>query len=102
MQRNADLGITPARDDAAAEVAKSDPTVGILFDKLDRGLISIMPAITEVGQIWTPAESFLIDLSTDPYREGRGEDRLYDTPELIKAGLDRLVQQIRDAIDTLA
>lgn len=102
MQRNADLGITPARDDAAAEVAKSDPTVGILFDKLDRGLISIMPAITEVGQIWTPAESFLIDLSTDPYHEGRGEDRLYDTPELIKAGLDRLVQQIRDAIDTLA
>ena len=102
MARNAALGITPARDDAAAEVAKTDPTVGILFDKLDRGYISIMPAIKEVGQIWTPAESFLIDLSTDPYREDRGEDRLYGTDEEIRAGLDRLVQQIRDAIDTLA
>ena len=100
--RNQYLGVAPAREDAADTISKTDPTVGILFDRLDRGLISIMPAITEIGQLWTPAESFLIDLSTDPYRAERGEERLYETDEQIKAGLERLVSQIRDAIETLA
>ncbi len=95
-------GISPARADAAAAISETDPTVGILFDRLNQGYITIMPAITEVGQIWTPAESFLVDLSTDPYREERGDARLYDTPEKIQAGLDKLVQQILDAINTLA
>ncbi len=96
------LGVAPARADAAATIADTDPTVGILFDRLDRGFISIMPAITEIGQLWTPAESFLIDLSTDPYRKERGDELLYDTDEKIKDGLKRLVEQIRDAIETLA
>ena len=55
-----------------------------------------MPAITEIGQLWTPAESFLIDLSTDPYRAERREAQMYDTDEQIQAGLVRLVTQIRD------
>lgn len=100
--RNEYLGVAPARADAAAAISETDATVGILFDRLDRGYISIMPAITEIGQLWTPAESFLIDLSTDPYRADRGEPRLYDTDEKIQAGLERLVSQIRDAIETLA
>ncbi len=100
--RNRYLGVAPARADAAAEISKTDATVGILFDRLDRGLISIMPAITEIGQIWTPTQSFLIDLSTDPYRADRGEERLYDTDEKIQEGLNKLVQQIKDAIETLA
>lgn len=100
--RNTYLGVAPARADAADTISQTDATVGILFDRLDRGLISIMPAITEIGQLWTPAESFLIDLSTDPYRAQRGEERLYETDEQIKAGLERLVSQIRDAIETLA
>ncbi len=100
--RNEYLGVAPARADAAATISETDATVGILFDRLDRGLISIMPAITEIGQLWTPAESFLIDLSTDPYRADRGEARLYDTDEKIQAGLERLVKQIQDAIETLA
>ncbi len=100
--RNQYLGVAPARADAAAEISKTDATVGILFDRLDRGFISIMPAITEIGQLWTPAESFLIDLSTDPYRAERGEERLYDTDEKIRAGLAKLAQQIKDAIETLA
>ena len=100
--RNEYLGVAPARADAAETISETDATTGILFDRLDRGLISIMPAITEIGQLWTPAESFLIDLSTDPYRADRGEERLYDTDEKIQAGLERLVTQIRDAIDTLA
>jgi len=100
--RNEYLGVAPARADAAATIAEHDATVGILFDRLDRGYISIMPAITEIGQLWTPAESFLIDLSTGPYREERGEERLYETDEQIQAGLERLVTQIRDAIETLS
>lgn len=100
--RNEYLGVAPARADAAAAISETDATVGILFDRLDRGFIRIMPAITEIGQLWTPAESFLIDLSTDPYRADRGEERLYDTDEKIQAGLERLVTQIRDAIETLA
>ena len=100
--RNEYLGVAPARADAAATISEADATVGILFDRLDRGLISVIPAITEIGQLWTPAESFLIDLSTDPYRAERGEAQMYDTDEKIQAGLARLVTQIRDAIETLA
>ena len=100
--RNQYLGVAPARKDAAAEISKTDPTIGILFNRLDQGLITLMPAITEVGQIWTPAESFLIDLSTDPYRADRGEELLYDSPERIQEGLKRLCTQISDAINTLA
>ncbi len=96
------LGVAPARADAAATISETDATVGLLFDRLDRGYISIMPAITEIGQIWTPTQSFLIDLSTDPYRAERGEERMYDSDEKIQAGLQRLVEQIRDAIETLA
>ena len=100
--RNRYLGVAPARADAAATISETDPTVGILFDRLDKGYISIMPAITEIGQLWTPAESFLIDLSTDPYREERGEELLFTTDEAIQAGLERLCTQIRDAIETLS
>lgn len=100
--RNAYLGVAPARADAAETIAQTDATAGILFDRLDSGYISIMPAITEIGQLWTPAESFLIDLSTDPYRAERGEERMYETDEQIQAGLERLVEQIHDAIETLA
>lgn len=96
------LGISPARADAATEASKTDATVGILFDRLNKGYITIMPAISEVGQIWTPAESFFIDLTTDPYRAGKGETCFYDSREKIKAGLDKLCKTIYDAIFTLS
>lgn len=102
LLRNQYLGVSPARADAAATISQNDPVAGMLFDRLDRGAISVMPAITETGQIWTPMESFLIDLSTDPYREARGEKLLFASDADIQAGLDRLVGQIRDAIETLA
>ena len=101
MERNATLGITPARSDAAASVGESDPTVQIIFNNLDTGLIDVMPAINEAGQIWTPSASFFVDLATDAYRASRGEPELYDSQEKIQAGLDRMVQQIHDAIFTM-
>ena len=102
VERNKYLGVAPARSDAAETIAATDPVVGILFDRLDRGIINIMPAITEIGQIWTPAGSFLVDISTDPYREARGEELMFATDADIQAGLDRLVGQIHDAIQTLS
>ena len=101
MRRNAMLGVTPARSDAAATVGESDPNVQVIFHNLDTGLIDVMPAINEAGQIWTPSESFFVDLATDAYRAARGEEELYDTPEKIQAGLDRMAQQIHDAIFTM-
>lgn len=101
MKRNAALGITPARSDAAAEIGKADPTVQIIFNNLDSGLIDIMPAINEVGQIWKPMESFFVDLATDAFRASRGEAELYETVEKIQGGLTRAVQQIYDALFTL-
>lgn len=73
VRRNEMLGITPARADAAAFVGESDPTVQTIFDRLDGGCIDIMPAINAVSQLWTPSESFFVDLATDALSENRGE-----------------------------
>ncbi len=102
MARNAMLGISPARADAAATIGENDPTVQMIFNNLDDGFIDIMPAINEVAQIWSPSESFLIDLATDAFRKDRGEPELYDTIQKIQDGLTRMVNQILDAIFTLA
>lgn len=103
MQRNAYLGIVPARGDAAEEIGKTDSTVDIMFTNLDNGIINIMPAISEVGQIWTPAESFFTVLATDPYNPKYYDlPRAYETMEQIQQGLEKLCTQINDAIFTLA
>lgn len=100
--RNQMLGITPARSDAAETVGQSDSAVQVIFGNLDAGLVDIMPAINAVGQIWTPAESFLVEVATDALNENRGEPVAYDTLEKLQAGLERLCEQIHDAIFTLA
>ena len=102
MLRNQVLGVTPARSDAAAAIGQTDMTVQMIFDNLNEGYIDVMPAINETAQIWTPGESFLIDLCTDAFRLSRGETELYETIEKIQQGLERMVQQIFDAIHTLA
>ena len=102
MLRNQVLGITPARSDAAATIGQTDATVQMIFDNLNEGYIDVMPAINETAQIWTPGESFLIDLCTDAFRLSRGEAELYETIDKIQQGLERMVQQIFDAIHTLA
>ena len=102
LLRNQMLGITPARSDAAATVGATDSAVQVIFANLDAGQIDIMPAINAVGQIWTPAESFLVEVTTDALNENRGEAVNYDTLEKLQAGLERLCEQIHDAIFTLA
>lgn len=102
MTRNRMLGITPVRSDAAAEVGKNDPTVQTIFDRLSSGAIDVMPAINAVSQIWTPAESFLVDVATDALNENRGEPTSYDTVDKLQSGLDELCRQVYDAIFTLS
>ncbi len=102
LARNKALGISPARSDAAETIGASDPNVAVIFNNLDTGYIDVMPAINEVAQIWTPGQSFLIDLCTDPFRAERGEEEIYPTLDDIQKGLDRMVQQILDAIFTLS
>ena len=92
----------PFKGAAAAQMSVLSGDTQMIFDNLNEGYIDVMPAINETAQIWTPGESFLIDLCTDAFRLSRGEAELYETIEKIQQGLERMVQQIFDAIHTLA
>lgn len=96
MKRSEMLGIAPAREDAA-EAAGG--TSELLYSNLESGNIVLMPSITEVGQIWTPGQTFFTDLAKDGFRP-EGEKKYKDLPS-IKAGLEAVDQEIYDAIFTL-
>ena len=85
------LGIAPCRSDVSNE---SDTLSQQLFEKVVNGNISLMPSISSVSAIWTPAGSFLEDLAADPRRS----TPKYDTLDKIQAGLDKTSQEIYDAI----
>ena len=92
------LGVAPCREDVVAE---SDSTISEnIFSRLESGLITLMPSISEVAQIWTPGESFNKDLATDPTRAPA--DQKYKTQEDYQKGLDDMCDQILEAITTLA
>ncbi len=94
--REKTLQIAPCRDDVNVE---SNSLSKQLFDKVVSGDISLMPSVSGVAQIWTPAGSFLQDLATDPKRKP-GEYK-FDTLEKIQAGLDKVSKEIYDAIHAL-
>lgn len=94
MKRSEMLGIAPAREDAAKD---SGDTAASLFDSLEKDNIVLMPSIKEVGQIWTPGQTFLIDLAKDAFRS----DKKYPDEESMQKGLENMSQQIYDAIYTL-
>lgn len=100
--RNEMLGITPARADAADTIGETDPTVAAVFARLENGNVDIMPAINAVSQLWTPSESFFVELATDALSGNRGEPTKYDTVEKIQAGLENVCSQIYDGIFTLS
>lgn len=85
------LGIAPCREDV---LDANDTLSKALFNNVAAGKISLMPSISAVGQIWTPAGSFLSDLAADPRRESPK----YDTMDKIQAGLDKLSKDIYDAV----
>lgn len=96
LKRHEILGITPARSDAALEVGG---VAEIVFENLNEGNVVVMPSITEMVQVWSPAETFFTDLAKDAFRTS---DKKYTSLEKLKEGLQEVDQQIHDAIFTLS
>lgn len=92
------LGVAPCRSDVV-EASESDLSTQ-LFSRLENGKVSLMPSISETAQIWTPGETLNKDLASDPFRPEA--EQKYKTQADFQAGLDRVVQQIEEAITTLA
>ena len=90
------LGVAPAREDVAEEVGGVSAQI---FENLDAGNIILMPSIKEVSQIWTPGQTFFIDLAKDAFRED--SEKKFTSLESLKAGLEDMCNQINDAITTL-
>lgn len=90
------LQIAPCRKDAAEE---SDQLSQSLFERVANGSIVLMPSIKSIKQVWTPAASFMADVASDP---GRKENAKYDTLEKIQASLEKLSQDIYNAIHLLS
>lgn len=97
MRRCELLGIAPARSDVAQQ---RGGTSELIYQNLEAGNVVLMPSVTEVDQIWTPAQSFFSDLAKDAFREP-GEKK-YDDPDKLKTGLAQVDTQIHDAIFTLS
>ena len=95
-KRQSLLGIAPCRKDVVKE---SGTLAKGLFSRMDSGLISLMPSLTEIGQVWTPCETLNKDIANDPYRDA-GKQK-YLTDESLKKGLGDAASQVRQAIDTL-
>ncbi|SDB30999.1 arabinogalactan oligomer / maltooligosaccharide transport system substrate-binding protein [Pseudobutyrivibrio sp. YE44] len=96
MLRNETLGISPAREDVAKEVGGLSQE---MFANLEKGNIVLMPSIKEVGQIWTPGQTFFTDLAKDAFRAET--EKKYKDLDSLQTGLEDMSQQIHDAIFTL-
>ncbi|SER45694.1 sugar ABC transporter substrate-binding protein [Lachnobacterium bovis] len=90
------LGIAPARKDVAKSVGGTSEKI---YENLDKNNIVLMPSVTSVSQIWTPSQTFLIDIAKDPYRKD-AEKKYKDINDYSK-GLDEMCKQIDEAIKTL-
>ena len=95
-RRSEMLGIAPARGDAAESAGDVSEKI---YANLENGNVVLMPSISEVSQIWTPAQTFFTDLAKDTFRSG-SEKKYQDLPAL-KSGLEQVDTQIHDAIYTL-
>jgi arabinogalactan oligomer/maltooligosaccharide transport system substrate-binding protein len=95
-RRNELLGIAPARSDAAETCGGS---AAVISEALKDGNIVMMPSVSELAQVWTPAQTFFTDVAKDPFRVP-GEEK-YPNLETLQEGLEKVDQQIYDAIFTL-
>ncbi len=96
MKRSELLGIAPAREDAAKDAGDVSEE---LFNRLNQDEIVLMPSVEAVSQIWTPGQTFFIDVAKDAFR--KDEEKKYKNLEELKAGLENMSQQVYDAINTL-
>ncbi|MBQ2532169.1 MAG: extracellular solute-binding protein [Lachnospiraceae bacterium] len=96
MKRSELLGVAPARADAAKDAGEVSAD---LFDCLHNNQIVLMPSVDGVSQIWTPGQTFFIDVAKDAFRPEN--ERKYKDMAALKDGLTDMSQQIYDAINTL-
>lgn len=94
--RNEILGVAPARNDVAEEVGGFSD---LIYTNLNEEKIVVMPSIQEIKQVWSIAQGFFVDISTDAFR--RPAAQKYTTLEKIKKELEMIDQRIYDAIFTL-
>ena len=94
--RNEKLGIAPAREDVAEELGGLSKQ---MYENLEKGNVVLMPSIKEVGQIWTPGQTFFTDLAKDSFRPD--SEKKFKDLDALKAGLEDMCNQISDAIHTL-
>lgn len=92
------LGIAPTRSDVAED---SGDVTDMIFKSLEEGRIYLMPSVKAVDQIWVPTHTLLGDLAKDPFREAAGEKPKYASKEDIQKALEKVDQDIYDAIYTL-
>lgn len=93
------LGIVPARKDIAEEL---DEVSQMVYDDLENGYIYVMPSISELNQVWKVVGTMFIDLAKDPFRiAGSSNPPKFDTLDKLKAELDKVKQNIIDALTTL-
>lgn len=92
------LGIAPTRSDVAES---SGGVTDTIFNSLSEGRIYLMPSIKAVDQIWVPAQTLLGDIAKDPFREAKGETPKYASEQDIEKAIQKVDQDIYDAIYTL-
>lgn len=93
------LGIAPTRSDVAeASGGISD----MIFKSLEENRIYLMPSIKAVDQIWVPAQTLMGDVAKDPFREKNGETPKYKDLSAVESALQKVEEDIYNAIYTLA
>lgn len=90
------LGVVPTREDVVKEIGGVTDAV---YENLENDNIVLMPSNAAVSQIWTPTQTFFADITKDVFRSE--SDKKYKTNEDLKQGLEKVTQQISDAIHTL-
>jgi arabinogalactan oligomer/maltooligosaccharide transport system substrate-binding protein len=92
-QRSIALGSAPARSDIAKELGGVSQ---ILSDRVETGLIYMMPSSRDTMYIWTPLESLFKDVATDNTTRATP---VYTTRESLQELLDKLVADIQSAME---
>lgn len=90
------LGVVPTRKDVIKEVRGVSEGV---FNQLENENIILMPSNAAVAQIWTPTQTYFADITKDVFRPEA--EKKYKDNKALKAGLEKVDQQISDAIHTL-
>lgn len=90
------LGIVPTRKDVIKEIKGVSEGV---FNQLENKNIVLMPSNAAVAQIWTPTKTYFADITKDVFRSQ--SEKKYKDDQALNAGLEKVDQQISDAIHTL-